>query len=93
MKLYIMKCIGDNGADDVSGWVSIGTEYFVKLETKEETYFYNETDAFWAGYMTAKLGIELTDEDVHYYLYPHEKHIDIGEPYEDTDGLVWERVE
>ena len=107
MKLLRMKCIRDDGANDVSGFVSLGTEYFVKLETNEEENYYYEfvhfeadsdyidgkNNGFWCGYMTAKVGGMVHEDDVYYYFGIDEPVPEIGGEYIDADGLVWERVE
>lgn len=94
MKLYVMKCIEDPESLPEEGGSMLGRkEYFIKLETEEESIYYDENNDFWTGYMTAKLGIRLEDEDIYYYLFPDKIGLEVGETYEDTDGLVWERVE
>lgn len=48
-------------------------------------------EAFWSGYMTAKLGDTYTDEDIFYYFYPEDKVPAVGEKWE-LDDMVFERV-
>lgn len=106
MKLYLMKCIKDpERMDECFESDNQEEHYFVKIENKEEFKVYERThnsslaelgqaynEGYWDAYMTQVLGDPCSEGDVYFYIQPLDGDVEIGDTYEDADGLVWERI-
>lgn len=99
MRLYTMKCIYDPELLPEEGGGMLGQKkYFIKIEDSFEETAYSggvcgdeQAYADLNEYLQEIIGV--TDEDVYYYFPMLEPDVEIGNTFEDADGLVWERVE
>lgn len=104
MQLLRMECVYDPDTVENPFWPGKVNEEarFIKLDNSDERAEYDEVlfsmgkdnyrGGVWDGYMSGKLGGDITDEDICYYIMEDEPNLDIGEIYEGMGGVMWRRI-
>lgn len=101
MIVFEMKMI-TRGGEPVYEEEGNTTDWWCKIETKEEEMVYDEFieypdkyEALWNSMVKhagLPYGVKWGDDDIYGYLLSDEDMPDLNEKYKDTDGDVWKRI-